>query len=246
MNENKIIEVCCNSLTSALNAQKAGADRIELCANLNNGGTTPSYGTIKLAKEKLKIPINVLIRPRGGDFLYNDYEIEEIFEDIKICKSIGVNGIVCGFLDKDGNIDIKLTKKAVEESKPLSFTFHRAFDLSKDHLKSLEDIILCGANRILTSGFSNKVFNGIDIIKNLIETSNNRIIIMPGSGINANNIKDILNYTNAKEFHLSGTKLLDSNMVFRKENILSNNKEDFKLLYSDVENIKNVIKKLKE
>lgn len=243
--DKKIIEICCNSLTSALNAQKAGADRIELCANLDIGGTTPSYGTLKLVREKLTIPINVLIRPRGGDFLYNKNEIEEIFEDIKICKSLGVNGIVCGFLDKDGNIDISLTKKAVNASKPLSFTFHRAFDLSKDYINSLEDIILCGADRILTSGLANKVTSGIEIIKDLVEKANNRIIIMPGSGINSNNIKEISEYTKVNEIHMSGTKFHHSKMNFKREYILSDN-EDYTLMYSDVNNIKDAIKNFKQ
>ncbi|PLX09201.1 MAG: copper homeostasis protein CutC, partial [Marinilabiliales bacterium] len=175
------IEVCCNSLESALNAQQGGAHRVELCSNLYEGGTTPSMGEISLAREKLQIKLNVLIRPRGGDFVYSKDEIEIIKRDILFCKKIGVDGIVIGFLLPDGNIDTKLTKEIVELARPMNVTFHRAYDMCKDPEKALQEIIECGADRLLTSGIKNKAIDGIDNIASLVKMAGDRIIIMPGS-----------------------------------------------------------------
>ncbi|MDR2083995.1 MAG: copper homeostasis protein CutC [Bacteroidales bacterium] len=240
-----LFEVCANSVESAINAQTGGADRIELCANLESGGTTPSYASIKLCKEKLTIPINVLIRPRNGDFLYTDLEFQEIISDIILCKELGVSGIVCGFLNSNGTIDIERTKKIVELTYPLSFTFHRAFDVSRNPFESLEDIISCGATRILTSGTSDKAINATEILSKLILQANQRIVIMPGSGINENNIIELHSKTKAKEYHFSGSATHHSEMEFQKNNIISTEKSDYSKTVSDVEKIRNTINKLK-
>jgi len=213
------IEVCANSLQSALNAQKGGAHRVELCANLYEGGTTPSMGEISLARKLLKIDLNVLIRPRGNDFLYSRNEIEIIKRDILNCKNLGVDGVVIGFLKPNGNIDIELTKEITALARPMSVTFHRAFDMCKNQEQALEELIEIGVDRVLTSGGQNKVVDGLVLVNKLIKQADKRIIIMPGSGIRANNISEIIDKTGAKEFHVSERKIIESPMQFRREDI---------------------------
>lgn len=240
-----ILEVCANSVQSAINAQIAGAKRIELCENLFIGGTTPSYGCIKTTREKVDIAINVLIRPRIGDFLYSDNEFEQIKNDILAAKQLGVNGIVCGILLPNGEVDIERTTELVELSKPLTFTFHRAFDFTPDPYKALEDIIKTGATHILTSGQKNKAADSVDLLCELVKKAANRIVIMPGSGINAETIKSIVN-SGAKEFHMSGVKDVESKMIYRKENLTLNGNSlpDYVDQISDVESIKKVVEYL--
>ena len=215
------LEVCANSVQSAINAQIAGAKRIELCENLFIGGTTPSYGCIKTTRERVDIAINILIRPRIGDFLYSDIEFEQIKNDILVAKQLGVNGIVCGILLPNGEVDTERTDELVELSKPLTFTFHRAFDFTPDPYKALEDIIKTGATHILTSGQKNKAADSVDLLYELVKKAANRVVIMPGSGINADTIKRIVN-TGANEFHMSGVKDVESKMIYRKENLTLN------------------------
>jgi len=213
------IEVCANSLESALNAQKGGAHRVELCANLYEGGTTPSMGEISLSRELLHIDLNILIRPRGGDFLYSKNEIEIIKRDILNCKNIGVDGVVIGFLKTDGNIDVDLTKEITKLARPMSVTFHRAFDMCKNPEKALEELIGIGVDRVLTSGAENKAIDGMELLNKLVKQANNRIIIMPGSGIRLSNILELIKKTGASEFHVSERKMLPSKMTFKKEHI---------------------------
>jgi len=213
------IEVCCNSLESALNAQKGGAHRVELCSNLYEGGTTASHGEISLARELLKIDLNVLIRPRGGDFLYSETEIEIIKRDIEFCKKIGVDGVVIGFLLAEGSIDLKLTEEITKLARPMSVTFHRAFDMCNDPHIAMEELIKLGVDRILTSGMANKSTEGIDILSKLVVEAKARIIIMPGSGIRSHNIEDLINKTSASEYHVSERITIESKMTFRREGI---------------------------
>ena len=213
------LEICVDSVESAINAEVAGANRIELCDNLLEGGTTPGYGTIISARNNLNIDINVLIRPRGGDFLYTDIEYDIMRRDIELCGEAGVNGIVIGILMSDGSIDLERTAKLVELAHPMSVTFHRAFDMCSNPMTALEEIIASGASRLLTSGQKNKAIEGSELIKKLVEKGGDRIIIMPGSGINESNISDIARQTGAKEFHLTGRKIIKSEMVFRKDGI---------------------------
>jgi len=241
----KLLEICSNSLQSAINAQQAGAHRVELCENLEQGGTTPSYGLLTLARKNLSIKINVLIRPRPGDFLYSDLEFDIIKEDIKMCKQLGVDGIVCGILLANGDVDLVRTKALVELAKPMSFTFHRAFDFTNDPFKALEDVISTGADRILTSGQQPTAIQGEHLIRELVRLSNNRIIIMPGSGVNADNIEYLLE-TGATEFHMSGTESIESKMTFRKFGMtLGNPETDYKILESNIDKIKMVLTLLK-
>jgi len=213
------IEVCVAHIQSALAAQEGGAQRVELCVTLYEGGTPPSYATIKLARQKLNIGLNIMIRPRGSDFCYSDVEFELMKEDIKICKDLGADGVVFGLLNPDGNIDLDRMKILIDLAKPMSVTFHRAFDVTADPFKALEEIIELGINRILTAGQKNTVPEGIDLIKQLVDVADDRIIIMPGSGISESNIQEIRDITGAKEFHLTGRKSYPSKMQYRPEGI---------------------------
>jgi copper homeostasis protein len=240
------IEICAANLQSVISAVAGGADRVELCDNLWEGGTTPSAGMIKLACS-YKIGVFVLIRPRGGDFLYNDLEFKSMLEDISLAKTLGAKGIVSGLLNKNGTVDINRTIELVEHSYPLPFTFHRAFDCSADLFESLEDIIQCGAKRILTSGGSNNVSEGLETIKKLNELARDRIVILPGGGINSSNIQQLKKETGCTEFHLSAKKMQYSPMSFVKSNLKMNaaNIPEDGIYISDAEEIKKIVKIVK-
>ncbi|MCH2023249.1 MAG: hypothetical protein MK207_12290 [Saprospiraceae bacterium] len=212
------IEICLDTPLMALEAQKNGANRIELCSNISEGGTTPSAGCIAKTRELIHIDLFVMIRPRAGDFFYNEKEIEEMIYNIEISKSLGANGVVFGLLEKDGNVDIKNTKMLTEIASPMKVTFHRAFDRCKLPFKSMESLIDIGVDRILTSGQCAKAVEGIALISDLIKQANNRIIIMPGSGVNEKNIKLIATKTNAIEFHFTAHKFIKPNPIYQHTN----------------------------
>ncbi len=242
------LEICVDSIESALTAQNAGADRIELCNNLYEGGTTPSSGMISLVRESLSIGLHVIIRPRGGDFLYNDPEFDIMRRDIEMCGKEGVDGVVLGILKSDGSIDTERTSKLVQLAHPMNVTFHRAFDLCSDPFKGLQDVIETGASRILTSGQKNNAEEGTDLIKELVRKAGSRVIIMPGSGINELNIGEIAKRTEAFEFHLSGRKTVDSGMTFRREIINMGSipgVPEYTRKVADAEKIKKIIRILK-
>jgi copper homeostasis protein len=213
------LEICVESVQPALEAINAGAGRIELCSSLSEGGITPSPGLIKLAAEKFNVPVHVIIRPRGGDFLYSDIEYETMKADIEFCKTLRIAGIVTGILKADGNVDVERTGELVRLAAPMTVTFHRAFDMCFDPYSALEDVIETGATRILTSGCRNKAPDGLDIIAGLVKRAGDRIIIMPGSGLNDSNIEIVAKTTRANEFHMSAGKFAESGMVFRKDGI---------------------------
>lgn len=208
------LEICANSLQSALTAQEAGAQRVELCENLKEGGTTPSYGQISMARKLLTIKLYVLIRPRAGDFLYSELEFEIMKVDILNCKRLGCDGIVIGLLHSNGQIDVERTKELVALAAPMGVTFHRAFDACIDQEIALEDIIKTGCERILTSGGENTALEGVDAIKHFISQAKSRIIIMPGTGLNAKNIQEMKEKSGAKEFHASAKALQSSSMDY--------------------------------
>ena len=213
------IEVVVYSLESAFAAQSGGADRIELCDNLSEGGTTPSIGIINTVKQNLEIPVNVMIRPRGGDFIYSSYEFEAMKTDIEYCKKLKVEGVVFGILNADASIDKSRCKELVMLAKPMSVTFHRAFDMSSNFSQSLEDIIDCGFDRILTSGGKQNAIDGADQIASLIKQAGDRIIIMPGGGVRKENILELYKKTGAKEFHVSARKNIQSRMKYHNNEI---------------------------
>ena len=193
-----IIEVCAESYEYAVKAEKAGADRIELCKDLHLDGLTPDYESSKRTIDILDIPVFILIRPRGGDFIYSHEEFELMKRDILKFKKMGCKGIVSGVLNDDNTIDIKKTKELVELSRPLEFTFHRAFDKVNNPLNEIENLIELGIDRVLTSGQKEKAIDGLVLLKQLNSISKNRIKIMPGSGINKSNI---VNFVNFEEIH---------------------------------------------
>ncbi|MGI6074137.1 MAG: copper homeostasis protein CutC [Fermentimonas sp.] len=218
------LEICANSAQSCIEAQNGGAYRVELCAAIPEGGTTPSYGEMAVARESIDIKLNVIIRPRGGDFLYSPLERDIMIKDIQNAVRLGVDGIVIGCLTPDGQIDTALANELIQEANGLSVTFHRAFDMCKDPHKALEQIIQLGCHRILTSGQQPTAEQGIPLIAQLVEQADNRIIIMPGSGVNPHNVAKIAQATNAVEFHLSARHAIPSNMIFRNPNLsMANN-----------------------
>lgn len=242
------LEICVDSVESAVNAQTGGADRIELCGNLAEGGTTPSYGTILSARNNLTIDLNVIIRPRGGDFLYSDSEFDIMRRDIEACGEFDVNGIVIGILQSDGEIDSERTSKLVELAHPMNVTFHRAFDMCADPFRGLQDIISSGASRLLTSGQRNKATEGAELIGRLVKKAGSRLIIMPGSGLNESNIAEVARTTGASEFHLSVRSITDSEMTFRREGITIGGVPgipEFSRRITDPQRIKNIINILK-
>ena len=219
MNKPITLEICLESIDSVVASDRGGAQRVELCANLLEGGTTPSAGTIRAARENSKIAINVMIRPRGGDFLYTDAEFASMQHDVQIAKDLGADGIVLGLLQADGTIDVERTRQLVELAAPLPVTFHRAIDVSRDLLEALEDVIATGSKRVLTSGGQPSVVEGAAMVAKMIEKAKDRIIVMPGCGITPDNVLSILETTGAKEVHIALEEETPSNMSFRKSEI---------------------------
>jgi len=215
MPQRPVIEVCVESAAGALAAQEGGADRVELCANLLEGGTTPSAGTIRLARQKLTIAMNVIIRPRGGDFCYSDLEFAVMREDIALAKEVGADGVVIGILTADGDVDVARTAELVALARPLSVTFHRAFDMARDPYRALEDLIGLGIDRVLTSGQESSVLEGLDLITDLVRRAGERIIVMPGGGINERNIGKIVAQSGAREVHFAAAASVESPMRYR-------------------------------
>jgi copper homeostasis protein len=208
------LEVIAFNIESCVLAQQSGAHRIELCDNSAEGGTTPSIGMIKAARAKVDIELFPIIRPRGGEFFYTVDEFDIMKEDILQCKNIGCDGVVIGLLHLDGTVDKTRTSQLVNLAYPMSVTFHRAFDRTNDPFKALEDIIDCGCERILTSGQQPTASEGIELINALIRHADDRIIIMPGSGLRSDNISSIAKQSGAVEFHSSARMISDSRMNF--------------------------------
>lgn len=202
MVDRPIIEICLESVESVIAAEKGGADRVELCSDLFEGGLTPTIGTVKTALKKSNIKINAMIRPRGGDFCYSDEEFEVMKEDIKAFKETGINGIVFGILTPEGDVDVKRSKEIIELARPLAVTFHRAFDMTRDPYKSLEELIELGVDRVLTSGQEATVPEGADLLEDLVQIAGDRIIVMPGCGITERNFPKLRDKIKAKEYHI--------------------------------------------
>jgi copper homeostasis protein len=216
------LEVCANSINSALAAQQGGAIRVELCENLHDGGTTPSPGQISVARKLLSIKLYVLIRPRGADFLYDDVEFETMLADVKYCIAAGCDGIVIGILKADGTIDKERCAQLIKPAKEagLGVTFHRAFDMCADQLQALEDIIALGCERILTSGGKSTAMEGSRNIAELIKKANGRISIMAGSGITEINAADLVLFTGVQEIHGTLQTRVKSKMRYNNDHIV--------------------------
>lgn len=220
MSNKSKIEICANSVESAVKAQQAGAYRVELCAGIPEGGTTPSFGEIRMARQLLNhTKLHVIIRPRGGDFLYSPIEQEIMLHDIKVARQLGADGVVFGCLTAEGNVDMPLMKKLMNGVGEMSVTFHRAFDMCSNPKEALEQIIELGIDRILTSGQEETAEKGIPLLKELVELADGRIIIMPGCGVNASNIRKIAEETGTSEFHFSGRSIVESGMIYRNSKV---------------------------
>jgi copper homeostasis protein len=232
------LEICIDEAGMAVSAQSAGADRLELCAALNTGGLTPAYGMIASVLESVAIPSHVLIRPRPGDFCYSTDEFYQILSDIDAVRSLGAAGIVAGVLTPDGTVDIPRTRELVERCRPLSFTFHRAFDFTSDPQQALEDIISTGADRILTSGQQSSAFAGMELLRLLIRQANERIIVMPGAGIGPDNVYELLLHTGAREIHLSAWKWADGLMRYRPDTLSLGRDKEYSVRVTDTDKIR--------
>lgn len=216
----RIIEICANSARSCVEAEAGGAARVELCAAIPEGGTTPGYGEIRTAQALTHgIAIHVIIRPRGGDFLYTPDEVRSMLYDIELCRQLKVQGVVFGCLTGQGDVDVELLRRLTEAAKPLSVTFHRAFDVCRDPFAALEQIIEAGCDRILTSGQQPSAEEGIPLIAALVRRAGRRIIIMPGCGVREDNIARIAAATGAVEFHSSARRPVASRMTYRNERV---------------------------
>ncbi|UKJ08050.1 copper homeostasis protein CutC [Solitalea lacus] len=242
------LEICCYSAESVVEAVKGGADRVELCDSMQDGGTTPSSGTIALARKADNIKLYVIIRPRGGDFCYNDIEFEVMKRDVLEAKRLGADGVVIGLLLPDGSVDVERTKQLVELASPMDITFHRAFDMSKDPFDALEKIYGCGIKRILTSGTYNTAVEGVEVLRQIIQQADNRVNIMAGSGVNADNMK-LLYEAGIRHFHSSAMKFVKTEMQFQHPNIKMGKEgqlSEFEKAIVDVEKVKAMHQKLNQ
>jgi len=208
------LEVIGFDLVSCLTAESQGADRIELCANPGEGGTTPSYGMIAVAKDNTSIQLFPIIRPRGGDFLFSQLEFQSMIADIEQCGQLGCDGVVIGMLLEDGRVDVDRCAELIRAAGAMAVTFHRAFDRVKDPMRSLEEIIDLGCTRILTSGLHPNVELGQEMLKELVDAAGTRITIMPGSGVRSNNILELAKFTGARAFHSSARSARASSMEY--------------------------------
>lgn len=214
-----LLEACVDSVESALAAQAGGADRVELCEDLLEGGTTPSAGMIEVCQERLGIPMHVLVRPRGGDFVYSDTEIEVMQRDIALARRLGVNGVVFGALRPDGSIDLERTRALMGAARPLSITFHRAFDFTPDADAALDVLIRLGIERVLTSGQAPTAMEGTQALQRLVTRAEGRIGILAGGGLNEENIAGVAERTGVREVHVRATALLESPASFRPRHL---------------------------
>lgn len=214
-----LLEVAASSLTSALAAQAGGAGRVELCGQLADGGVTPSYGLVATARDRLRIPLYVLVRPRSGDFLYDEAEFELMQRDIEACVRLGCDGVVIGALDVDAGVDLAGCRALVAAAGGLGVTFHRAFDAARDPARALEDVIALGCERVLTSGGHRSALDGAAHIAALVQQAAGRVRIMAGAGIRPENVADVLARSRADELHASARGLYRSTMRWRNERL---------------------------
>jgi copper homeostasis protein len=243
----RVLEVCVESVEGALAAQEAGADRVELCANLLEGGTTPSAGSIQLARRRLQIGLQVMIRPRGGDFCYSAAELEIMKLDIDAASRAGADGVVFGILTKDGGVDEARTRDLVSQARPMTCTFHRAFDMSRDPYESLEALTRLGIDRILTSGQESSALEGLDLISELVGRAGDRIIIMPGGGIHERNFEKIARESGARELHVAALAEVESPMTYRNSRCFMGGElrpPEFRLMATDVARVKSFVQAL--
>jgi copper homeostasis protein len=237
------IEIVVYNIESALRAQEGGADRIELCDNPGEGGTTPSYGIIEAVRQNVSLDVYAMIRTRGGDFHYSNYEFHSMKRDIGQCQRLSVDGVVFGILNADGTLDKKRCNELIEKARPLKVTCHRAFDMTRDPFEALEDCIEVGFDRILTAGQQAQAIKGAALIGELISRANGRIAIMPGSGVNEDTVEEIVRTSGASEIHFSATAFRESGMAYKNLAIAgmgSDEGSEFKLRTVDPERVRRI------
>lgn len=244
-----IIEVCVADINSIIAAHRGGAQRIELCDNLTLGGTTPSSGIITQAKKSTPLDVCVMIRPRGGDFLYNELEFEIMQQDIIVAKDNGADGIVTGILTQDGLVDMVRMRKLIDIAGPMYVVFHRAFDMTSDPITALDQLVELKVQRLLTSGQKNAAIDGASLIRELVDQADGRIEIMPGSGINIDNFKELMHITKARNFHLTGRNMVKSTMEYQTNGVVLNSfshQDDFQWLETDSKIISEIVRLSKQ
>ena len=243
-----ILECCVDSVESAINAASGGASRIELCSNLIIGGTTPDSALVVEIRKHTDIRIHALIRPRFGDFCYSKYEMEIMKSQIKALKEAGVEGVVIGVLDEDGNLNLEAMKELIEAADGLSITLHRAFDMCRDPFKAMEEAIALGVNTILTSGQKQSAWEGRALLAELIQKAEGRIDIMAGAGIGATVIEKLIPETKGTSYHMSGKVTLDSQMKYRKKEVSMGlpSLSEYEIWQTSEENVREAVKVLKE
>ena len=250
MPEPVLIEVCIDSVASALAAERGGAQRVELCSDLLEGGVTPSSGLLGVVRGSVSIAVYPIIRPRPGDFCYSDQEFDTMCRDIEVARSEGADGVVVGILNTNGHVDVERTRQLVELARPLSVTFHRAFDMSADLLRSLEDVCTTGADRILTSGGEQECVQGIDKVAHLVTASRGRVKIMAGGRIGINNAAKIIERTGVSEIHVGLASSVTSPMFHRNPRLslgkaLGNEYQRTQVLEESVRKLRNAVSSLK-
>lgn len=213
------VEICVDSVEGVVAADRGGADRVELCANLFEGGTTPSGGTIRLARQQAGLGLQVMIRPRGGDFLYSDLEFAVMREDIRMARELGADGVVFGLLTPDGKVDRDRTAALIEQARPLNVTFHRAFDVCRDPEAALETLVELGVDRVLTSGQEATCLEGLALLAALNRQAAGRITVLAGGGLTPRNVAHIVEATGVTEVHLSARTAVESGMTFRQSRV---------------------------
>lgn len=245
----RILEICVESVAGAVAAQEGGADRVELCTNLLEGGTTPSAGSIRLARSRLRIGLQVMIRPRGGDFCYSATEVETMKLDIDTARKAGAHGIVLGLLKPDGSVDESRTRELAGLARPLNVTFHRAFDMARDPYEALETLAAIGIDRILTSGQESSALEGLDLISDLVRKAGDRIVIMPGGGINERNLGKIAGQSGARELHVAALAEVEGRMMFRNTRSFMGGElrpPEFSALVTDATRVRTFVRALQE
>lgn len=248
MTSSPLLEVCVDSVEGCLAARAGGADRVELCASLVEGGTSPSGGMLAAARGASPIPMMVMIRPRGGDFLYSEHEFQAMREDIAGARAVGARGVVLGILRPDGTVDEERTRELVDRARPLEVCFHRAFDMTRDPFEALETLVKVGVERVLTSGQEKTAVDGLERIAELVRAAAGRIAVMPGGGVREENIRHVIDATGAREVHVSARGPLSSTMLFRNPRCtMSSNAPtgEYERSITDVERVRRCVEALR-
>jgi copper homeostasis protein len=239
-----LIEICVEGIDGLVAAQAAGADRVELCASLLEGGLTPSMGVVRQALKIATIPFHVIIRPRGGDFLYSELEYQTMLDDVRACRELGVAGVVIGCLTPDGRIDEARTKELTDAARPLKVTCHRAFDMTRDPEEAIEALVRCGVDRVLTSGQRDSAVEGIEVLRRTHQAARGRIKIMACGALDERNIGGVVKNSEADEFHFAATQTVPSGMAFRNPNVGMGGtaiEREFELTLTDTDAVRRTI-----